>query len=69
MVDITPESEDCECWYKTRTLYLYISQVVGGHELLMCVSGDQGIIHNLILDSGIIGQLASKVWKNKDIHS
>uniref|UniRef100_A0A8C5FU49 VWFA domain-containing protein n=1 Tax=Gadus morhua TaxID=8049 RepID=A0A8C5FU49_GADMO len=30
---------------------------------------DQGIIHNLILDSGIIGQLASRVWKNKDIHS
>ncbi|KAG7260720.1 hypothetical protein CRUP_029476 [Coryphaenoides rupestris] len=41
MVDITPESEDC----------------------------DQGIIHNLILDSGIIGQLASRVWKNKDINA
>uniref|UniRef100_A0A8C5A778 VWFA domain-containing protein n=1 Tax=Gadus morhua TaxID=8049 RepID=A0A8C5A778_GADMO len=40
MMDITLESEDCEC-----------------------------IIHNLILDSGIIGQLASRVWKNKDIHS
>uniref|UniRef100_A0A667XS41 Calcium voltage-gated channel auxiliary subunit alpha2delta 2 n=1 Tax=Myripristis murdjan TaxID=586833 RepID=A0A667XS41_9TELE len=41
MVDITPESEDC----------------------------DQGLIHNLILDSGIIAQLASRVWKNKDLNS
>ncbi|XP_076012856.1 voltage-dependent calcium channel subunit alpha-2/delta-2-like isoform X2 [Genypterus blacodes] len=30
---------------------------------------DQGLIHNLILDSGIIGQLASRVWKNKDLNS
>uniref|UniRef100_A0A8C5BQC2 VWFA domain-containing protein n=1 Tax=Gadus morhua TaxID=8049 RepID=A0A8C5BQC2_GADMO len=33
MMDITLESEDCECWYKTRTPYLYIFQVLGGHEL------------------------------------
>uniref|UniRef100_A0AAQ4P141 VWFA domain-containing protein n=1 Tax=Gasterosteus aculeatus aculeatus TaxID=481459 RepID=A0AAQ4P141_GASAC len=30
---------------------------------------DQGLIHNLILDSRIIGQLASRVWKNKDLNS
>ncbi|XP_068171783.1 voltage-dependent calcium channel subunit alpha-2/delta-2-like [Antennarius striatus] len=30
---------------------------------------DQGLIHNLILDSRIIGQLASRVWKNKDLTS
>ncbi|XP_037106698.1 voltage-dependent calcium channel subunit alpha-2/delta-2-like [Syngnathus acus] len=30
---------------------------------------DQGLIHNLILDSRIIGQLASRVWKNKDLAS
>uniref|UniRef100_A0A8C8F5H2 VWFA domain-containing protein n=1 Tax=Oncorhynchus tshawytscha TaxID=74940 RepID=A0A8C8F5H2_ONCTS len=30
---------------------------------------DQGLIHNLILDSGIIWQLASRVWKNKDIQT
>uniref|UniRef100_A0A3Q0SDP2 Calcium voltage-gated channel auxiliary subunit alpha2delta 2 n=1 Tax=Amphilophus citrinellus TaxID=61819 RepID=A0A3Q0SDP2_AMPCI len=29
---------------------------------------DQGLIHNLILDSRIIGQLASRVWKNKDLN-
>ncbi|XP_046882204.1 voltage-dependent calcium channel subunit alpha-2/delta-2b [Hypomesus transpacificus] len=30
---------------------------------------DQGLIHNLILDSGIMWQLASRVWKNKDLNS
>uniref|UniRef100_A0A8C6T9P7 Calcium channel, voltage-dependent, alpha 2/delta subunit 2b n=1 Tax=Neogobius melanostomus TaxID=47308 RepID=A0A8C6T9P7_9GOBI len=30
---------------------------------------DQDLIHNLILDSRIIGQLASRVWKNKDLNS
>ncbi|XP_072238196.1 voltage-dependent calcium channel subunit alpha-2/delta-2-like isoform X2 [Leuresthes tenuis] len=30
---------------------------------------DQGLIHNLILDSRIIGQLASRVWKNKDLNA
>lgn len=35
----------------------------------LLVSGDQGLIHNLILDSRIIGQLASRVWKNKDLNS
>lgn len=33
------------------------------------VSGDLGLVHNLILDSRIIGQLASRVWKNKDLNS
>ncbi|KAK1800051.1 hypothetical protein P4O66_006559, partial [Electrophorus voltai] len=41
MVEITPESEDC----------------------------DQGLIHNLILDSGIVWQLATRVWKNKDLNT
>ncbi|XP_061583200.1 voltage-dependent calcium channel subunit alpha-2/delta-2-like isoform X3 [Cololabis saira] len=30
---------------------------------------DQGLIHNLILDSRLIGQLASRVWKNKDLNA
>ncbi|CAG5980684.1 unnamed protein product [Menidia menidia] len=30
---------------------------------------DQGLIHNLILDSRIIGQLASRIWKNKDLNA
>ncbi|XP_017290979.1 voltage-dependent calcium channel subunit alpha-2/delta-2-like isoform X2 [Kryptolebias marmoratus] len=30
---------------------------------------EQGLIHNLILDSRIIGQLASRVWKNKDLNA
>ncbi|KAF6730921.1 Voltage-dependent calcium channel subunit alpha-2/delta-2 [Oryzias melastigma] len=30
---------------------------------------DQGLIYNLILDSRIIGQLASRVWKNKDLNA
>lgn len=30
---------------------------------------NQDLIHNLILDSRIIGQLASRVWKNKDLNS
>uniref|UniRef100_A0A3B3U9A9 Calcium voltage-gated channel auxiliary subunit alpha2delta 2 n=1 Tax=Poecilia latipinna TaxID=48699 RepID=A0A3B3U9A9_9TELE len=29
---------------------------------------DQGLIHNLILDSRIIGQLASRVWKKQDLN-
>uniref|UniRef100_A0A3P9IKW8 Calcium channel, voltage-dependent, alpha 2/delta subunit 2b n=1 Tax=Oryzias latipes TaxID=8090 RepID=A0A3P9IKW8_ORYLA len=29
---------------------------------------EQGLIYNLILDSRIIGQLASRVWKNKDLN-
>lgn len=33
------------------------------------VAGDQGLIHNLILDSRIIGQLASRVWKNRDLNA
>lgn len=33
------------------------------------VAGDLGLVHNLILDSRIIGQLASRVWKNKDLNS
>ncbi|XP_051551133.1 voltage-dependent calcium channel subunit alpha-2/delta-2-like [Myxocyprinus asiaticus] len=41
MVEITPESEDC----------------------------DQGLIHNLILDSGILWQLATRVWQNKDLNT
>ncbi|TRY87294.1 hypothetical protein DNTS_022264 [Danionella cerebrum] len=28
---------------------------------------DQGLIHNLILDSGILWQLATRVWQNKDL--
>ncbi|KAK3512490.1 hypothetical protein QTP70_014678 [Hemibagrus guttatus] len=30
---------------------------------------DQGLIHNAILDSGIIWQLATKAWKNKDLNT
>ncbi|XP_011473002.1 voltage-dependent calcium channel subunit alpha-2/delta-2 [Oryzias latipes] len=30
---------------------------------------EQGLIYNLILDSRIIGQLASRVWKNKDLNA
>ncbi|RXN32930.1 voltage-dependent calcium channel subunit alpha-2 delta-2-like protein [Labeo rohita] len=30
---------------------------------------DQGLIHNLILDSGILWQLASRVWQNKDLNT
>ncbi|KAF5893114.1 voltage-dependent calcium channel subunit alpha-2/delta-2-like, partial [Clarias magur] len=41
MVEITPETEDC----------------------------DQGLIHNAILDSGILWQLATKAWKNKDLNT
>lgn len=36
---------------------------------LLQIVGDQKLIHNLILDSRIIGQLASRVWKNKDLNS
>uniref|UniRef100_A0A673HU38 Voltage-dependent calcium channel subunit alpha-2/delta-2-like n=1 Tax=Sinocyclocheilus rhinocerous TaxID=307959 RepID=A0A673HU38_9TELE len=41
MVEISPESEDC----------------------------DQGLIHNLILDSGILWNLATRVWQNKDLNT
>uniref|UniRef100_A0AAY3ZYC4 VWFA domain-containing protein n=1 Tax=Denticeps clupeoides TaxID=299321 RepID=A0AAY3ZYC4_9TELE len=30
---------------------------------------DLGLIHNLLLDSGIIWQLATSVWKNKDLNT
>ncbi|KAM8868336.1 voltage-dependent calcium channel subunit alpha-2/delta-2b [Synchiropus picturatus] len=30
---------------------------------------DQRLIHNLIFDARIIGQLAARVWKNKDLNS
>ncbi|XP_030634228.1 voltage-dependent calcium channel subunit alpha-2/delta-2b [Chanos chanos] len=30
---------------------------------------DHGLIHNLIWDSGIIWQLATRVWKNKDLNT
>ncbi|XP_016397586.1 voltage-dependent calcium channel subunit alpha-2/delta-2-like [Sinocyclocheilus rhinocerous] len=30
---------------------------------------DQGLIHNLILDSGILWNLATRVWQNKDLNT
>lgn len=36
--------------------------------LTMC-SGDSLLLHNLILDTGIIRQLVDKVWKNKDLNT
>ncbi|XP_062842864.1 voltage-dependent calcium channel subunit alpha-2/delta-2-like isoform X3 [Trichomycterus rosablanca] len=30
---------------------------------------DHGMIHNVILDSGILWQLATKAWKNKDLNT
>lgn len=32
-------------------------------------SGDSLLLHNLILDTGIIRQLVDKVWKNKDLNT
>lgn len=32
-------------------------------------SGDSLLLHNLILDTGIIRQLIDKVWKNKDLNT
>lgn len=32
-------------------------------------SGDSLLLHNLILDTGIIQQLVEKVWKNKDLNT
>lgn len=31
--------------------------------------GDSLLLHNLILDTGIIRQLVDKVWKNKDLNT
>lgn len=31
--------------------------------------GDNLLLHNLILDTGIIRQLVEKVWKNKDLNT
>ena len=49
--------------------YLPLLQRHQRDNTLVFLSGDQGLIHNLILDSRIIGQLASRVWKNKDLNS
>lgn len=35
----------------------------------MMRSGDSLLLHNLILDTGIIRQLVDKVWKNKDLNT
>ncbi|KTF76401.1 hypothetical protein cypCar_00035260 [Cyprinus carpio] len=35
----------------------------------MVLTGDQGLIHNLILDSGILWNLATRVWQNKDLNT
>lgn len=39
--------------------------------MLVCCScsGDSLLLHNLILDTGIIQQLVDKVWKNKDLNT
>lgn len=36
---------------------------------LISCSGDNLLLHNLILDTGIIRQLVEKVWKNKDLNT
>uniref|UniRef100_A0A671LCP7 Voltage-dependent calcium channel subunit alpha-2/delta-2-like n=1 Tax=Sinocyclocheilus anshuiensis TaxID=1608454 RepID=A0A671LCP7_9TELE len=36
---------------------------------VMVLTGDQGLIHNLILDSGILWNLATRVWQNKDLNT
>lgn len=36
----------------------------------VCVSaGNQDLIHNLLLDSEIMFQLATRVWKSKDLNT
>ncbi len=71
MLDISPESDECECVNSIFAVYIVCHCCRPTDEImcLFCVSGDQGLIHNLILDSRIIGQLASRVWKNKDLNS
>ncbi len=32
-------------------------------------TGDNFLLHNLILDTGIIKELVDKVWKNKDLNT
>ncbi|KAM4582748.1 voltage-dependent calcium channel subunit alpha-2/delta-2-like isoform 1-T1 [Fundulus diaphanus] len=51
----------------TQFLSNFLSLMLGiSPEFYEC---DQDLIHNLILDSRIIGQLASRVWKNKDLNA
>uniref|UniRef100_W5L2N2 Calcium channel, voltage-dependent, alpha 2/delta subunit 2b n=1 Tax=Astyanax mexicanus TaxID=7994 RepID=W5L2N2_ASTMX len=49
----------------TQFLENFLSLMV---EITPETEDDQGLIHNLILDSGIIWQLATRVWKNKDLN-
>lgn len=66
MLDISPESDECECaGSDSFAICVWIRMWMR----LLCAAGDQSLIHNLILDSRIIGQLASRVWKNKDLNS
>lgn len=39
------------------------------HTVFCSYSGDNLLLHNLILDTGIIRQLVDKVWKNKDLNT
>ncbi|XP_054640519.1 voltage-dependent calcium channel subunit alpha-2/delta-2b isoform X2 [Dunckerocampus dactyliophorus] len=63
MLEISPESDEC-------TLHLSVGTSITVKTcIFLSILGDQALIHNLILDSRIIGQLASRVWKNKDLNS
>lgn len=54
---------DSICLLKADSLMAVINL-----SLISC-SGDNLLLHNLILDTGIIRQLVEKVWKNKDLNT
>lgn len=64
MLDISLDSDECES-ENSRSSYSCANETL----IPFHVPGDLGLVHNLILDSRIIGQLASRVWKNKDLNS
>lgn len=64
MLDISLDSDECESDNSCNSYSCANETLIPFH-----VSGDLGLVHNLILDSRIIGQLASRVWKNKDLNS
>lgn len=41
----------------------------GPHLLLLLSQGDNFLLHNLILDTGITQQLVERVWKDQDLNT
>ncbi|KAF3689980.1 Voltage-dependent calcium channel subunit alpha-2/delta-2 [Channa argus] len=60
MEKVTPDSK--------QSFFGFAFELLVGETFQLCL-GDNLLLHNLILDTGIIRQLVEKVWKNKDLNT